>query len=479
MTGNDMNNHNIRDEIVAKRQVRVNRLGHSEGADVPKRREVPIVPFMGTNGLICEVKRRSPSKGDIAPGLDAVAQAGVYVAAGARNLSVLTEPEGFGGSLDDLMRVKRRFPDVAVLRKDFLFDNDDIDVAWRAGADAVLLIAGMLSADRLNMLYRCAKGLGLEVLVEVHDDEDVEKARRFAPGLVGINSRDLATFRIDPLLPVRVKAGIDWEARVVYESGIRHPDQAAFAVSAGFSGLLVGEGVVRDPALAGQLLEAMRSAKPARFWPEMGARLAAAGGRPLVKLCGIAREDDARLAVDLGADVLGFVFHPSSPRSASPSLLSAIRDLPVPKVAVTVNAEGAAGLPDEVEALLREGLVDAAQLHGDESPDDCARLWPVSYKALRPRNADETAMAAAYRCPRILLDAAANVPGGSGRRVGLDVLDAWEAPLWLAGGITPDNARRIVETRKPELLDVASGVEDAPGVKNRKKMDRLLRAVKA
>ncbi len=104
---------NIRDEIVAKRQARVNRLGHAEGADVPRRREVPIAPFLGENGLICEVKRRSPSKGDIAPGLDAVAQAGLYLGAGAKNLSVLTEPEGFGGSLDDLIRVKRQFPHAA------------------------------------------------------------------------------------------------------------------------------------------------------------------------------------------------------------------------------------------------------------------------------------------------------------------------------------------------------------------------------
>ncbi len=90
---------NIRDEIVAQRRERVSRLGFDEGAAIPATREAPLVPFLGKNGLICEVKRRSPSKGDIAPGLDAVAQAGLYVRAGAGNLSVLTVPEGFGGSL--------------------------------------------------------------------------------------------------------------------------------------------------------------------------------------------------------------------------------------------------------------------------------------------------------------------------------------------------------------------------------------------
>ncbi len=342
----------------------------------------------------------------------------------------------------------------------------------------MLLIAGMLSGDRLNMLYRCARSLGLQALVEVHDEEDLAKARSIAPPLVGINSRDLRTFRIDPMLPVRVRAGIDWNARVVYESGVSHPDQAAFAAGAGFSGLLVGEGVVRNPALAGQILDAMASTPQSPFWPEIGRRLRAAGEKPLVKICGLAREEDARLAADLGADVLGFVFHPESPRAADAKLLRQARHIDLPKVGVVVNAPEAPSLREEVLNLLHEGLLDAVQLHGDETPDDCSRLWPVSYKALRPKNADETGKAGDYRCPRILLDAAADVPGGSGKRVGPDVLEAWTGPLWLAGGITPENAPRIVESRRPELIDVASGVEDAPGVKSAKKLQQLFREIR-
>lgn len=469
---------NIRDEIVAKRKARIAEAGFCEGADVPRKREVPIVPFLGESGLICEVKRRSPSKGDIAPGLDAVDQAGVYLRAGARNLSVLTVPEGFGGSLEDLMRIKRRFPEAAVLRKDFLYDTHDIDVAWRAGADAVLLIAGMLSDEQLIIMYRCAKSLGLEALVEIHDQDDLRKARRVEPNLVGINSRDLTTFRIDPLLPLRVRAGIGWEAKVVYESGIHSPEQAAFAIGSGFSGLLVGEGVVRNPELAGQLLEAMRNARPVRFWSDIAGHLVEKGDRPLVKICGLAREDDARMAADLGADVLGFVFWPQSPRRAAPELLRCLGDIDVLKVAVTVNLAGAVALDPAVLELLEDGLLDAVQLHGGERPEDCAGLWPVNYKALRPRGAEDIAVADAYRCPRILLDAAAEVPGGSGKRVGADVLEAWPHPLWLAGGITPDNAGRIVAARRPELLDVASGVEESPGVKSAKLMRKLFDEVR-
>ena len=465
---------NIRDEIVEQRRARLAVVGPGEGAVLPARRAAPLVPFLGEDGLICEIKRRSPSKGVIAENLDAVAQAGLYAGAGVRNLSVLTVPEGFGGSLEDLSRVKSAFPGAAVLRKDFLFDDQDIDASWRAGADAVLLIAGMLSAERLETLYRRTRALGMQALVEAHDREDLEKASRFSPDLVGINSRDLATFRTDPLLPVAVKAGIHWNAGVVYESGVSHPEHAAFAAACGFKGLLVGEAVMRRPELAGELGLALRRGGADRFWPEIGRRLLSRRrDRPLVKICGLTREEDARLAAEVGADVLGFVFWPSSPRRAEPGLLRKIRDVKAPKVGVVVHAAGSERLDAEVAELLAEGCLDAVQFHGGESADDCPRLWPAYYKALRPGGAGGLDLADAFRCPRVLLDASAGVPGGSGTRVEAGILDAWRKPLWLAGGINPENVSAVAAERRPELIDIASGVEEAPGIKSRRRMTRL------
>ncbi|MDR2390724.1 MAG: bifunctional indole-3-glycerol phosphate synthase/phosphoribosylanthranilate isomerase, partial [Planctomycetota bacterium] len=299
---------NIRDEIVEKRRARVAAGGHAEGTVLPEQRDTPLVPFLGSNGLICEIKRRSPSRGDIAAGLDAVAQAGIYVRVGAGNLSVLTEPDWFGGSLQDLRRAKSAFPDIAVLRKDFLFDPEDIDVSWRAGADAVLLIAGMLSSGELAALYRRARSLGMAALVEAHDREDLQKISPFTPRFLGVNSRDLTTFRIDPLLPLVIASEVTWPASLVYESGVGHPEQVAFAAGAGFRGILVGEAVVRRPELAGELLAAPREGRRERFWTAIARRLSARPeGRPLVKICGLTSEADARLAADLGADALGFV----------------------------------------------------------------------------------------------------------------------------------------------------------------------------
>ncbi|MEJ2665420.1 MAG: bifunctional indole-3-glycerol phosphate synthase/phosphoribosylanthranilate isomerase, partial [Spirochaetia bacterium] len=130
---------NIRDEIVGKRRKDLEKEGFTMGSPVPDERRAPLVPFNRDPFLICEIKRSSPSRGDIAAGRDPVAQAAAYVENGVKTVSILTEQNYFSGSLDDLMRVKTGYPDLAVLRKDFLLEKEDILVSYRAGADAVLL----------------------------------------------------------------------------------------------------------------------------------------------------------------------------------------------------------------------------------------------------------------------------------------------------------------------------------------------------
>ena len=276
-------------EIVAGRRRRVAAEGAELGEAVPGRRRQPLVPLVplvgepappprgagggGSGGagdarapaagaaraaagaplLVCEIKRRSPSRGAIAPGLDAVAQARRYAAAGVRAVSVLTEPDHFGGALADLVAVKEACPHLSVLRKDFLLDERDLEVSHRAGADAVLLLAACLSAAELGRLYRRALALGMTPLVEVHDDADLATARAVRPLLTGINSRDLTTFEVDTTLPARLRPAVDWPTTLLFESGIHCAEDAAFARSAGFDGVLVGEAVVRRPELVAEL----------------------------------------------------------------------------------------------------------------------------------------------------------------------------------------------------------------------------------
>jgi indole-3-glycerol phosphate synthase len=197
--------------------------------------------------VIAEVKRRSPSKGDIAPDLDAVSQARAYAAAGADAISVLTEPTRFGGSLDDLRAVAAAV-DLPVLRKDFIVDRGQIWEAADAGAAAVLLIAGILSDDRLHELLIEALDCGLDPLVEVHDLEETRRACRAGCTLVGINNRDLVTLEVDIETTEYLAPALGPCMFPVSESGISTPVDACRAALSGARALLVGETLVRTPA---------------------------------------------------------------------------------------------------------------------------------------------------------------------------------------------------------------------------------------
>jgi len=212
-------------------------------------------PPAGGLAVIAEVKRASPSKGPIAPDLDAAGQAVRYRDAGADAVSVLTEPERFGGSLDDLRAVTAAC-ELPALRKDFIVDEYQVWEAVEAGAAAVLLVAALLDRDRLAWLLGEAHDLGLDPLLEVHDERDVETALELEAHLVGVNNRDLGTLRVDLATTERLAPLLGGASRlIVAESGIATRDDARRMRSAGAHAVLVGEALVRESAaaLAGRL----------------------------------------------------------------------------------------------------------------------------------------------------------------------------------------------------------------------------------
>lgn len=477
---------NILLRIAAKRRARIEREGYGLSFDVPEVRRGPgagVLPFLPSGGVICEIKRRSPSRGNIDEGLDHLAQAQLYVDHGADAVSVLTEEDHFGGSLGDLMEVRERFPGLPILRKDFLLDTNDIEVSYRAGADAVLLIASMLDPELLAEMHRVARGLGMASLVEVHNKAEVDGVRRACgadlPPLVGINARDLTTFRVDPLVPLEVRPSIDWPARVVYESGVFEAEQAAVASSAGFDSVLVGEAVVRDPARIERIRSGLSGSAPAGaarsasgFWPKLTARMKPA--QPLVKICGVTNYEDGAEAARLGADLLGFVFA-DSPRRADPDVVKACAELNCLKVAVVVN-----GVPPEVAQLVEEGYLDAVQFHGEEAPEECASLAFPYYKAVRVRSVDDSDLVEHYRCPRVLVDAYSDdARGGTGCRIEPEAVLAVSdrAALWLAGGLDPETIAAAIARYEPELIDVSSGLEAEPGRKDHRKLKGFFREI--
>ena len=211
----------------------------------------------GSVAVIAEVKRRSPSKGDLAAGLDPAETARAYERGGAACLSVLTDAKFFGGSPADLQaaRAATRLP---VLRKDFTVAPADVCDARLMGADAVLLIAAALDDDELVELHTLALDVGLDVLVEVHDEQELDRGLAAGATLVGVNQRDLVTFEVDHDRAVRVGAAMPPSVVRVAESGIRGPEDARALAAAGFDAVLVGESLVTapDPAAAVAALRA-------------------------------------------------------------------------------------------------------------------------------------------------------------------------------------------------------------------------------
>jgi indole-3-glycerol phosphate synthase len=216
----------------------------------PARDPMPDLSAPGVS-VIAEVKRSSPSKGALATIADPAALAREYAAGGAHAISVLTEHRRFGGSLDDLRAVRAAVP-TPLLRKDFVVEPYQIVEARAAGADLVLLIVAALDQATLHTLHAHATGLGLAVLVEVHDQPELERALDLGAPLIGVNARDLKTLQVDDTTFERLAPQIPDSVVKVAESGIGGPADVARYAAAGADAVLVGEALVSgdDPRQA-------------------------------------------------------------------------------------------------------------------------------------------------------------------------------------------------------------------------------------
>jgi indole-3-glycerol phosphate synthase len=213
----------------------------------------------GDSRIIAEIKRASPSRGNLNTGIDPAALAGVYREAGAAGVSVLTDTAGFGGTFEDLAAV-RSCVDIPVLCKDFFLDRYQLLEARYHGADVILLIVAALDEKELRFLHAQAAALQLEVLVEVHDEDELARAAAL-PGcrLIGINNRNLDTFAVDLAVSERLAPLVPAGVRVVAESGVQTPRDVRRLRETGLVNFLVGEALVTAPdpgELLKQLLEA-------------------------------------------------------------------------------------------------------------------------------------------------------------------------------------------------------------------------------
>ncbi len=241
------------DQIVRQKRSTRTEIGHDLERKVslaPEPRS--LLAGMGSYRaiVIAECKKASPSRGLLVDNYNPVALAQAYESAGASAISVLTDREFFQGSIGDLEGV-RAAVEVPVLRKDFTLYDADVLVARAAGADVILLITRILTDEELRGLGTRAHDLGMEAIVEVHDEEDVSRALESGAQIIGVNNRDLSSFKTDITVTERLLRLIPQDIPVVSESGIRTPEQVHWLQQAGARGVLIGEALVTedDPAM--------------------------------------------------------------------------------------------------------------------------------------------------------------------------------------------------------------------------------------
>jgi indole-3-glycerol phosphate synthase len=373
-------------------------------------------------GAIAEFKRRSPSAGDIRRDARVEDVVPAYEAAGAGAVSVLVDAR-FGGSLDDL-RSARAATTLPLLGKGFFTSEEHLRELREVGADAALLILRDLDDPTAARLMREAERLELDTLVEVHDEDELARATLIGAPIVGINARDLSTFAIDRKAQLGLVARAPRDRIIVAESAIRTRAQAAAAELAGADAVLVGTTLMRAPHPGAQLRELL--------------------SRPLVKVCGLTRPEDVDVAIEAGADLLGFVLAAGSPRRAP-----AVLDVPETVLSVAVLVGEAEDTGADLVQLYRD---DGGTVRGREAVllrdgREVARVLDLPWQGDDPQHWRQAAQA--------------------------------EGRVMLAGGLGPENVRDAIETVRPWAVDASSSLEREPGVKDHDRVRAYVAAAHA
>lgn len=459
--------------------------------------------------LMAEIKRASPSKGIISMSINAPAQARSYAMAGASVISVLTEPEWFKGSIDDLRNVRKALEGMknrpAILRKDFICSEYQVLEARLAGADTVLLIVKMLDEKTLRRLYHYSQSLGMEPLVEVNTAEEMLTAKKLGSKVIGINNRNLTNFQVDLDTTSRLIDQVAESKIVCALSGIRNAKDIQSYLKNGVRAILVGEALMRSENHTELVRELFGECElPVKSVP-----------KPLlVKVCGTRKAEVAAEAIKAGANMIGIILVPERSRRVSHedamkisevvhmSRLStnSCNETAFVKTSETQASDFFANSIDQIssnyphlvgvfqnqplEEILRLQKLyrlNIVQLHGDE-PIEWANLIPVP--VIRSFTPCQSGIGKRGYHVLPLLDSGA---GGSGNRLNMYQVQSIlrkdnDIRILLAGGLNPDNVEDTVlqagQLRERIVgVDVSSGIEEN-GVQSISKIEAFIKAAK-
>jgi indole-3-glycerol phosphate synthase/phosphoribosylanthranilate isomerase len=432
-------------EIIARKRVDVAaRLKGASFDPEPTRRSLKAALSQQGSRFIMEVKKASPSGHRSGVAVPDAVRAYAPI---ADAISVLTDAPYFNGSLEDLRTVRSLF-DGPILAKDFVVDPRQVTEARAHGADAVLAIVAALADEEIAAIMAEARRLGMDALVETHDEAELKRALALGAEIVGINNRDLKTLKTDLAVTERLASLVPEDRVLVSESGVRErADVERLGPKA--DAFLVGSSLMASDNVA----EAAR---------------ALVFGR--VKVCGVARPEDAAFAADAGATHIGMIFAERSPRKIgdeAAEIAPVVRAKGVKTVGVFQDQE-----PGFVTASAKRLGLDAVQLHGSESVSNFAGAAPEIWAACP---VEDEAAPEREGADRILYDTKANDrSGGTGKVFDWSAIAGrpYLAGAFLAGGIGPANARDAQRVGTYGI-DVSSGVEAAPGVKDVDKLKSL------
>jgi indole-3-glycerol phosphate synthase/phosphoribosylanthranilate isomerase len=368
---------------------------------------------------IAEVKRRSPSAGDLRLGADPAELAASFERSGATAVSILVD-ERFGGDWKDL-RAARDAVSLPLLAKGFFSTPEHLATAKANGADAILLLLRDLDDSSARELLSASIQLGLDALVEAHDGEELERATALDAPVIGLNARDLDTFAIDRDAQLELVSAAPRDRVIIAESGVLNRAHAAAAELAGADAVLVGSALMRAQDPGAMLSDLLR--------------------RPLVKICGLTREEDVAVAADAGADLAGFVLAESPRRAAAP--------LPVPNTMLSVGVF--VGVSEEVgtdlkqvyaeedghrarDGLLLRGQEPVAEVRDLPWLDDDDHHWERASRA--------------------------------------------DGRVLLAGGLGPENVHAAIEAVHPWCVDASRSLESAPGIKDPERVRAFVEAAR-
>jgi indole-3-glycerol phosphate synthase len=401
--------------------------------------------------LIAEVKRASPSEGVIRNNLSIRKIIKIYDQY-ADAISVLTDRKFFSGSMNDLKRV-RKLTNKPILCKDFIIDPYQIYEARYYGADAILLIAAILSKKEIDDFIKIAKRYGMDCIVEVHTASELRKVLSTKAEIIGINNRNLDTLKVDLNTTLKLADKIPKGKIIVSESGYTNKEDI-IKIRNKANAVLIGTSLLKSKSIEKKIREL--------FFPK-------------VKICGITTEEDALAAEELGADYIGLIFYEKSPRHVKPAVARKIasRLVHAKTVGVFVNQS-----LREIKKTAKECNLDLIQLHGNETPAFCKKVEKATnrkvIKAIRIKNKKDVERAKCYDVEFVLFDTFQRGKfGGVGKTFNHCLIKNYKKNYFLSGGLNPHNIAKALKELRPYGIDVNSGVEKLLGKKDISKL-RLL-----